>query len=128
MVESEEPKLLSQCISILSSIIAEDCRYRLRNYSPLRPPHSLQAISLEIARFMLHIHRGESKVVSDVAFALIPAFVTFPPEMHPRLLLFFEESILRVNLVDLFDARRSGESKMGHSSECFPDVLLVTSC
>jgi hypothetical protein len=36
------------------------------------------------------MHAKSDIVASQVGFALLPAFATFRPEMHPRLLLFFE--------------------------------------
>lgn len=95
------PELLTQCIQVLSSIILEDCRYRIGSPRPSRPSYALQAVTLEIYRFLLHIHRNNSKVVSQLGFALIPAFYTFPQEMHARLLQFFEQCILRGDLEDL---------------------------
>jgi hypothetical protein len=40
------------------------------------------------------MHAESHAVISQVGFALLPAFVSFKAEMHPRLLLFFE-GILR---------------------------------
>jgi hypothetical protein len=45
------------------------------------------------------MHAKSDTVVSQVGFALLPAFATFRPEMHPRLLLFFE-SVLRDMLLE----------------------------
>jgi hypothetical protein len=86
----ESTELLPQCISVLQSIISEDCRFPLAPPRPSRPPNSLQAISLDIALLLVHMHAKSGTVVSQVGFALLPAFATFKPEMHPRLLLFFE--------------------------------------
>ena len=61
---------------------------------PFRPPNSLQAISLDIALLLVHMHATSHAVISQVGFALLPAFTTFKDEMYPRLLLFFE-SMLR---------------------------------
>ena len=97
------PQLLSQCISILASIIAEDCRYKISAPRPSRPPNSLQFISLDIAKFLLHTHRHDPRVISQVGFALLPAFLTFGPEMHTRLLGFFDDGVLGNLLADLRD-------------------------
>ena len=83
-------ELLSQCISVLHSIVSEDCRYPLTPPRPSRPPNSLQAITLDIALLLVHMHANSHAVISRVGFALLPAFVTFKAEMYPRLLLFFE--------------------------------------
>ncbi|PBK96908.1 hypothetical protein ARMGADRAFT_1010439 [Armillaria gallica] len=99
LVHSTE--LLSQCISILSSVVSEDCRYKISSPRPSRPPNALQALTLTVAQFLLHVHRRNPKVVSQIGFALIPAFYTFPPEMYARLLAFFEECIIRGILDDL---------------------------
>lgn len=93
--------LLTQCISVLSSVVLEDCRFKIASPRPLRPPNALQALTLEVARFLLHTHRDNPKIVSQLAFALIPAFGTFPPEMHSRLLAFFEECFMRGGLEHL---------------------------
>ncbi|KAI0748219.1 hypothetical protein C8Q80DRAFT_1104066 [Daedaleopsis nitida] len=95
------PELLSQCISILASIIAEDCRYKVSAPRPSRPPNSLQFVVLDVARFVLHTHRHDPRVISQIGFALLPAFLTFSPEMHTRLLAFFDEGVLGNLLADL---------------------------
>jgi hypothetical protein len=96
--ENESTELLSQCISVLQSIVSEDCRFPLLP-RPSRPPNSLQAISLDIALLLVHMHAKSDTVVSQVGFALLPAFATFKPEMHPRLLSLFER-ILRYMLYE----------------------------
>ena len=95
----ESIELLSQCIFVLQSIVSEDCQFPLTPPRPSRPPNSLQAISLDIALLLVHMHAKSDTVVSKVGFALLPAFATFRPEMHPRLLLFFE-SVLRDMLLE----------------------------
>ena len=95
------PELLSQCISILGSIIAEDCRYKVASPRPSRPPNTLQFVSLDVARFLLYTHRHDPRVVSQIGFALLPAFLSFGPEMHTRLLQFFDEGVLGNLLADL---------------------------
>ena len=90
----ESTGLLSQCISVLQSIVSEDCRYPLSPPRPSRPPNSLQALSLDIALLLVHMHAKSDTVISQVGFALLPAFTTFKAEMYPRLILFFE-GILR---------------------------------
>ncbi len=86
----ESTELLSQCIFVLQSIVSEDCRYPLSPPRPSRPPNSLQAVSLDIALLLVHMHAKSDTVISQVGFALLPAFITFKAEMHPRLILFFE--------------------------------------
>lgn len=114
----ESTELLSQCISILQSIISEDCRFPLTPPRPFRPPNSLQAISLDIALLLVHMHATSHAVVSQVGFALLPAFITFKAEMYPRLLLFFE-SMLRGMLHE--ERRFRGSVKDG----AVPYMILV---
>ncbi|KAF8894642.1 hypothetical protein BD779DRAFT_1502197 [Infundibulicybe gibba] len=90
----EAPELLSTCISILGSIISEDCRYHISSPRPSKPPNALQALTLDVAQFLLHVHRHDAKIMSQIGFAIIPAFSTFQPAMHLRLLKFFEEGII----------------------------------
>src|SRR5258708_34770174 len=71
------PELLSLCIYILGSIVWEDCRYKVALPRPSRPPNTLQVLILNIARFLAHAHRNDAQVISQVAFAMIPAFSTF---------------------------------------------------
>ncbi|KAI0670290.1 hypothetical protein C8Q78DRAFT_114403 [Trametes maxima] len=95
------PQLLSQCISILASVITEDCRFKISSPRPSRPPNSLQAVTLDVAQFLLHAHRHDPRVISQIGFALLPAFLTFSPEIHTRLLSFFDDGVLGNILADL---------------------------
>jgi hypothetical protein len=61
----------------------------------------LQAVVLDVAQFLIHTQRHDPKILSQIAFALIPAFSTFQIEMQPRLLAFFEVGIIRGVLEDL---------------------------
>jgi hypothetical protein len=95
------PELLARCISVLASIISEDCRFKISSPRLSRPPNALQALTLDVIQFLLHTNRSDPKVISQIGFALIPAFATFPPEMLIRLLAFFEQNIIRAVLEDL---------------------------
>ncbi|KAI0302159.1 hypothetical protein BC826DRAFT_987563 [Russula brevipes] len=107
----ESTELLSQCISILQSVVSEDCRFPLTPPRPSRPPYALQAISLDIALLLVHMHTNSHAVISQVGFALLPAFGTFKAEMHPRLLLTFE-SVLRGMLYEARKLRGFAEDKL----------------
>ncbi|KAF9227888.1 hypothetical protein BS17DRAFT_410420 [Gyrodon lividus] len=107
---SQAPELLSQCISVISSVISEDCRFQTSSPKPSRPPKALQSISLDVARLLIHVNRDTPSIASRIAFAVIPAFSTFPPEMHPRLLSFFDNALLRGTLEDLNCARGQSDS------------------
>ncbi|EJD06034.1 uncharacterized protein FOMMEDRAFT_119510 [Fomitiporia mediterranea MF3/22] len=93
--------LLSQCISTLSSITLEDCRYQIRSVRLSRPPNALQALSLDVWQLLVFMHKGNPRVLSDIGHAVIPAFSTFPASMHRRILTFFEDSLLRLMLYNL---------------------------
>jgi len=95
------PELLSLCIYILGSIVWEDCRYKVALPRPSRPPNTLQVLILNIARFLAHAHHHDAQVISQIAFAMIPAFSTFDAQMHPRLFNFFELSIIQPVLSSL---------------------------
>jgi hypothetical protein len=95
------PELLSLCIYVLGSIVSEDCRYKVVLPRPSRPPNTLQVLILNIAQFLAYAHRNDSQVISQIAFAMTPAFSTFEAQMHLRLLNFFESSILRPVLSSL---------------------------
>lgn len=111
----QAPELLSQCISVLASVVSEDCRFKISSPRPSRPPNALQAVVLDIAQFLIHTQRHEPKVISQIGFALIPAFSTFHVEMQPRLLAFFEEGIVRGVLEDLSLSQGSNPVEM-HST------------
>ncbi|KAH9180668.1 hypothetical protein EDB89DRAFT_1920409 [Lactarius sanguifluus] len=122
----ESTELLSQCIFVLQSIVSEDCRYSLSPPRPSRPPNSLQALSLDIALLLVHMHAKSDTVISQVGFALLPAFTTFKAEMYPRLILFFE-GILRdmlheeMHLRSLVTGSAKISSDQGYSSELQTD-------
>ncbi|KAI6036559.1 hypothetical protein BKA83DRAFT_85522 [Pisolithus microcarpus] len=99
------PELLAQCISVLASVISDDCRFQSSRPTPSRPVNALQWVSLDVAQLLIHCNLREPAVISQVAFAVIPAFSTFPPQMYPRLLAFFDNVILRGVLEDLRSKR-----------------------
>jgi hypothetical protein len=105
----QAPELLSQCISVLASVVSEDCRFKISSPRPSRPPNALQAVVLDVALFLIHTQRHDPKIISQIAFALIPAFSTFHIEMQPRLLAFFEEGIIRDVLEDLSRTQGAGQ-------------------
>ena len=86
--------LLSQCLATLASVVAEDCRFQTGSPRPSRPPNALQSICIDIAQFLIHSHQHDPAVLAQVAFAIIPAFHTFKPVMHARLLAFFDEGLI----------------------------------
>jgi len=102
---ARQPHLLSLCISVLSSIISEDCRFQVVSHRPSRPPNSLQLIALNVAQFLINTHRRDPKIVAQVAFAVIPAFAAFPREMHGRLMIFFLDVVVRGSLETLRQAQ-----------------------
>jgi len=95
------PDLLPLCVSILGSIVAEDCRYRVAFPRPSRPPNALQILTLNIAQFLLHTHQHNPYVISQVTFAILPAFYTFHSQLYARLLIFMETSVVRIILQNL---------------------------
>ncbi|KAG9019640.1 hypothetical protein FRB90_011986 [Tulasnella sp. 427] len=99
--------IVDECIDLLEELISEDCRYRVKKVHLTKPPYSLQTVCLDFAQCLLTNQRRNTKIISDIGFAVIPAFTTFPREMHARLLRFFEESVLRGMLEDLATARGS---------------------
>jgi hypothetical protein len=101
------PELLSLCVAILGSIVAEDCRYRVASPRPSRPPNALQILTLNIAQFLLHTHQHNPYVISQVTFAMLPAFYTFHPQMYTRLLTFVETSVVRIVLQSLGHLHKS---------------------
>ena len=112
------PELLSECISILSSIVLEDCRYQISAPKPSRPSFSLQNLTLDISQFLLHVHRNNPRTVSQIALAIIPAFHTFPRVMHSRLLQFFEEGVLG-EMLDQLGRLQGRQSASSHSPGTF---------
>jgi hypothetical protein len=97
----QPPGLLHDCINILASVVSEDCRFRTSNARLTRPPYSLQAVCLDIAQILVKTHSHDAKILSMVGFAVIPAFASFDSALHTRLLVFFENGILRGMLEDL---------------------------
>lgn len=120
------PELLSLCVSILASVITEDCRYKIAMPRPSRPPNALQILILNIAQFLIHVHRHDPRVVSRIAFAMIPAFYTFPPQMRIRLLYFFETSIVRLVLQD--PGRLQGLSMKDNISGGSSERTMIVNC
>ncbi|KAI0322233.1 hypothetical protein OF83DRAFT_1279816 [Amylostereum chailletii] len=93
--EDDSPTLFVQCLQLLHSLISEDCRFPISPPRLESPPYALQAFCLDIAQLLAHAHRTHLSVLSQIGFAVIPAFSTFHPQMLSRLLQFFEEVLLR---------------------------------
>lgn len=102
------PDLLAHSISTLASIVAEDCRFQITAPRPSRPPNALQSLVLDAAGYLLHMNRHNPRVASQIGFALLPAFYTFRPEMHLKLLTFFDVMITRPMLESLREAQGNG--------------------
>ena len=99
------PDLLAHSVTILASIVSEDCRFQVATPRPSRPPNALQSVVLDAAGYLLHMNRRNPKVVSRIGFALLPAFYTFRPEMHRKLLAFFDTMVMRPMLESLREAQ-----------------------
>lgn len=82
-------------------MVSEDCRYRVGSPRPSRPSNSLQILTLNVAQILAYTHRHDPRIISEIAFAMMPAFHSFPRQMHPRLLHFFETSVVRIILQNL---------------------------
>ncbi|KAF8522278.1 hypothetical protein BU17DRAFT_44873 [Hysterangium stoloniferum] len=123
---SGPPGLLLECINIISSIISEDCRYKVSSARLSRPPYGLQAISLDIAQILTNAHRHEPNILSLIGFAVIPAFSTFDAVLHTRLLVFFENGIIRGMLEDLKTWRGLDTTEVCFSSLSPPTGAVST--
>jgi hypothetical protein len=88
------PELLSQCISVLASIVLYDCRFQSSSLRLSRPRNSLQFTTLDVAQFLVFNHQHEPKIISRIVSAMIPAFETFPATMHFYLLNFFDQVVI----------------------------------
>jgi hypothetical protein len=77
------------------------------------------------------MHAVSHTVISQVGFALLPAFVTFRAEMYPRLLLFFEGMLRGMlheekRLRDLAEGGVGGSSGQGIYMALYPfDFFLI---
>ncbi|KAG2078289.1 hypothetical protein BDR04DRAFT_1131999 [Suillus decipiens] len=116
---SQTASLITLCISILSSVISEDCRFQISSPRPSKPPNALQSVCLDVAQFLVYVHSSEPSIISRIAFAVLPAFGTFRSEMHPRLLSFFDNAILKGVFEDLNRTR-------GYVSTDFSDLVVVS--
>ena len=87
-----------------------DCRYQIASPRPLRPPNALQAVTLDVAQYLIHSHQDSPEVVSRIGFAMIYAFHTFRPSMHARLLAFFDENVLGGMLEHLGRVQKRADS------------------
>lgn len=94
-------ELLTLCISVLASVVAEDCRFRINSPRPFSPPNALQAITLNVAQVLLLINAHNFHIVSQIGHALIPAFSSFDRAMYPRIISFFNQGIIRNSLSSL---------------------------
>ena len=118
------PDLLAHSVAILASIVSEDCRFQVLAPRPSRPPNALQSVVLDAASYLLHMNRRNPKVVSRIGFALLPAFYTFRPETHIKLLTFFDTMVVRPMLESLREAQGniSVEGELFRTSSPFAHI------
>ena len=99
--------LFTQCLSVLSSLVVDDCRVTSLPPSVKRPPYTLQAYTLDLASTLARLQNNHPEALIDIGLALLPAFTTFPPVMLHRLLVVFEQDLLRPTLERLRALRLS---------------------
>jgi len=125
------PNLLAHSVAVIASIVSEDCRFQVAAPRPSCPPNALQSAVLDAAGYLLHMNRRNPKVVSRIGFALLPAFYTFRPEMHIKLLAFFDTMVIRPMLESLREAQGNVPVEGGSSRDCDPlspiDYILCQS-
>jgi hypothetical protein len=83
--------LFDELITILAEIIKEDCRYKVTRFRLLCPPNALQGVVLEVASILARLQRNNPGNLTRIGFAMLPAFSTFPPSLHERMMRFFEQ-------------------------------------
>lgn len=109
---------------ILASVILEDCRFQISSVRLTRPPNVLQALTLDVSQIIIHMYRGNARVLYDIGLAIMPAFSTFPESMHRRLLTFFEDGLLRTMLHNLRGIQNNLSTALNLSSNqdgtCLP--------
>ena len=93
--------ILARCLNVLSSIIQEDCRFRVSRARPSKPPFALQLLAVNIARLLASFNWRRPLVISSIGSIMVTAFYSFPSTMHTMLLEFFENSLLRPTLGDM---------------------------
>jgi hypothetical protein len=99
--------LLEELLSILSEVVLEDCRFKVTQISLFLPPNALQGVTIEVASVLARLHRSSPNILSQIAFSMLPAFSTFNPSIHERLMRFFEQDLIRPMLIRLADIRYS---------------------
>lgn len=112
---TKESSTLEECIDILAEIILDDCRFSVRTIRLTKPPNALQSVCLDFAQCLITNQRHHPGNLMGIGTALLPAFTSFKKELHPRLLRFFEESVLRGMLEALSLARGSRRISRGTS-------------
>lgn len=125
-IDDTNDNLLDELLSILAEIVTEDCRFKVTRIRLTCPPHVLQGVVLEVASVLARLHRRKPAVLSRIGFAMLPAFSTFSPYLHSRIMRFFDYDLLRVMLVQF--ARTRGSLKREHvAGELLINFILLGS-
>lgn len=104
--------LLDELISTLAEIIKEDCRYKVTRFRPYCPPNALQGVVLEVASILARLQRNSPTNLTRIGVAMLPAFSTFSPSLHERILKFYEE-LLKGMLSTFSKDRLAGFENVG---------------
>ncbi|TCD71880.1 hypothetical protein EIP91_000012 [Steccherinum ochraceum] len=116
--------LMSQLKDVF--LVASAQGWNLFSDRPMRPPNALQAVTLDVAQYLIHSHRDNPEVISRVGFAMIYAFHTFRPSMHARLLAFFDESVLGGMLERLSRVQKRADSLPTAPDTSFEDPTTAS--
>lgn len=110
---------------MISSVIEEDCRFQVRHPRPVRPPHALQAVTLDVAQLVLYTRRYDPRSIAQVGFAVLPAFRVFKPALHTRILTFFDEGVIgwMLSYLDKLLGRTVSQNITNGASYVFSSVL-----
>jgi hypothetical protein len=88
--------VFDQLLSALVDLIQDDSYFQINAFRPSRPPNSLQASLLRLAQYLVHKYGDSSSNLTQIGMAMLPAFYSFPPSIHDRLMLFFNSVLERI--------------------------------
>jgi hypothetical protein len=88
--------VFDQLLSALVDLIQDDSYFQINAFRPSRPPNSLQASLLRLAQYLVHKYGDSSSNLTQIGMAMLPAFYSFPPSIHDRLMLFFNSILERI--------------------------------
>ncbi|CAG8469783.1 6847_t:CDS:10 [Acaulospora colombiana] len=118
--------ILENILAVLYDIVQNDCRYKVLNPRPLRPPYALHAIVIDVAHLLINQNPNSPAWLYELGMTMIQGFNCFGDSMRSRLLEFYGDFLIPQlmsfkNPGNLKGSRKTGAFRSDNSLQLMSD-------